>query len=291
MLSHIRLTPHESPDTDIVLLGHSLGGILAAEVAILPPYSSRSPDARLHRILGLVAFDTPFLGMHPGVITTGLSSLFRPKPEVPERRPQMDNMALSSSSAGSPLSPSESLSSSILSQVPEDPNYNPPFPNDIQKAQRKGFEKALYFINKHSDDLTKATKEYVTSHFEFGGCMADYPGLKRRYDAMRALEDVNELARCRDSQGRLQRRVRFVNYYSASTGRLKPPKSPGETQATEMKNMSLHVDGQSDGCRSGSITPSTPRLSIEEHRDDGDIIQKTLEDIDPKPISDNEESP
>lgn len=290
LLSHARLTPHESPNTDVVLVGHSLGGILAAEVAILPPYSSRRSDARLHRILGLVAFDTPFLGMHPGVITTGLSSLFRPKPDIPERRPQTDKMALSPSSAGSPMSPSESLSSSILSQVPDDPNYNPPFSNDIQTARRKGFEKALYFINKHSDGLTKATKEYVTSHFEFGGCMADYPGLKRRYYAMRALEDVNELAQRRDSQGRLERRVRFVNYYSASTGRLKPPNSPGEAPATEMKKMSLHVDGQSDGYMSGSITPSTPRLSIEEHRDDGDIIQKTLDDIDPKPMSDSEES-
>jgi hypothetical protein len=236
-----------------------------------------------------VAFDTPFLGMHPGVIGTGLGSLFRSKPELPKRKGQIENSAASLASAGSPMSPTESLSSSIFSQVPDDPNYNPPFPNDVRNAQRKGIEKALYFINKHSDGLTKATKEYVTSHFEFGGCMADYPGLKRRYNAMRSLEDVDELARRRDSQGRFQRRVRFVNYYSASTGRLKPPKSPVETPATEMKDMTLRVDGQSDGHRSGTVTPSTPRLSVEEHRDDGDVIQKTLEDMDPKPISDDDE--
>jgi pimeloyl-ACP methyl ester carboxylesterase len=289
LLTCSRLTPHESPDTDVILLGHSLGGILAAEVALLQPYSSKNPHARLHRILGLIAFDTPFLGMHPGVIGTGIGSLFRSKPELPERKLQGDNMSLSHSSGGSPMSPTDSVASSILSQMPDDPNYNPPFPNDVRTTQRKGLEKALYFVNKHSDGLTKASKEYVTSHFEFGGCMADYPGLKRRYTATRALEDVDELANRRDSQGRLLRRVRFVNYYSASTGRLKPPKPPGEAPVTEMKDMTLKVDGQSDGQRSGAVTPSTPRLSIEEHRDDGDIVQKTLEDIDPKPISDNEQ--
>ncbi len=119
--------------------------------------------------------------------------------------------------------------------------------------------------------------------------MADYPGLKRRYNVIRSLEDVDELTQRRDLQGRLPRRVRFVNYYSASTGRLKPGKVPVEPPATELKDMTLHVDGQSDGMKSGTVTPSTPRLSIEEHREDGDIVQKTLEDMDPRPMSDNEE--
>ncbi len=227
--------------------------------------------------------------MHPGVIGTGISSLFRSKPDLPDSKMQGDNTASSHSSTGSPLSPAASVASSILSQMPDDPNYNPPFPNDVKTTQRKGLEKALYFVNKHSDGLTKATKEYVTSHFEFGGCMADYPGLKRRYTATRALEDVDELARPRDSQGRLLRRVRFVNYYSASTGRLKPERPPADAPATEMKDMALKADGGSDGQRSGAITPSTPRLSIEEHRADGDIVQKSLEFIDPRPISDNEQ--
>lgn len=283
------LTPHESPDTDVILLGHSLGGILAAEVALLEPYSPKSPDALLHRIIGLVAFDTPFLGMHPGVIGSGIGSLFRSKSEVPGRGSLSEDRATSQSRVGNPMSPAESISTSIFSQVSDDPNYNPPFPNDMRIAQRTGLEKALYFINKHSDGLTKATKEYVMSHFEFGGCMADYPGLKRRYYALRSLEDVDELARPRDSHGRFQHRVRFVNYYSASTGRLKPPKSPAIAPAIEMKEMTLRSGDHSDGRRSGSVTPSTPRLSVEEYRKDGDIIQKTLEAMDPRPMSENDE--
>ena len=284
-----RLTPHESPDTDVILLGHSLGGILAAEVALLAPYSRANPNARLHRILGIVAFDTPFLGMHPGVIGTGIGSLFRSKPAVPGRNALADNTVSSQVNDDKPISPDVSISSSIFSQVPDDPNYNPPFPNDMRTTQRKGLEKALYFINKHSDGLTKAAKEYVTSHFEFGGCMADYPGLKNRYNAIRSLEDVDELARQRDPQGRFQRRVRFVNYYTASTGRLKPPKPPAIAAATEMKDMMFQIDCHTAGQRSGSATPTYPRLSVEEHRIDGEVVQKALEDMDPTPMCDNEE--
>ena len=68
-----RLRPREGLDTDVVLLGHSMGGILSAEVALL----------NKHRILGTVNFDTPFLGMHPGVIASGLGSLFTPASESP----------------------------------------------------------------------------------------------------------------------------------------------------------------------------------------------------------------
>ena len=56
------------PPGPIILLGHSLGGLLAAEVAV-----SKSTHSK--RIIGLVAFDAPFLGMHPHVIISGIASL------------------------------------------------------------------------------------------------------------------------------------------------------------------------------------------------------------------------
>src|SRR5258707_285060 len=59
-----------------------MGGILAAEVVLLN--SVYSPDSRRHPgILGIIAFDTPFLGMHPGIISSGIASLFRPAPSQP----------------------------------------------------------------------------------------------------------------------------------------------------------------------------------------------------------------
>ena len=52
-----------------------MGGLLIAEAALDP-----SPVAR--RIIGLLAFDTPYLGMHPHVVVSGIASLL-PKKEVP----------------------------------------------------------------------------------------------------------------------------------------------------------------------------------------------------------------
>src|SRR6186713_630390 len=83
----IRLCPHESPETDVILLGHSMGGILSSDVVLLAPYNQMNPNTFVHRILGTVNFDTPFLGMHPGVIKSGLGSLFRPSPEAPKSQP------------------------------------------------------------------------------------------------------------------------------------------------------------------------------------------------------------
>lgn len=54
-----------------------MGGLLAADAAT---HSSNNPDqypgAKPHRIAGMVAFDTPYLGMHPHVVVSGIASLF-----------------------------------------------------------------------------------------------------------------------------------------------------------------------------------------------------------------------
>ena len=235
-----------------------MGGILAAEVALLTPYSPSSRDRLRHRILGTVNFDTPFLGMHPGVVVSGIGSLFRPAPQTPEVKPQADDgngntlspmsrtdrdtavppiesspnnsgyfASASNGMLSAPISPQVSTRNALspLNSPVNDPHFDPPFPNDVRVPARKGWDSTLHFIMKHSDGLTKATKSYVTSHLEFGGCLADYAGLKARYAKIRALEDVNELQRASTSMIKPPRRVRFVNYYTASTGRIKKNKS------------------------------------------------------------------
>ena len=52
-----------------------MGGLLIAEAALDSSLVAR-------RIIGLLAFDTPYLGMHPHVVVSGIASLF-PKKEVP----------------------------------------------------------------------------------------------------------------------------------------------------------------------------------------------------------------
>ena len=231
-----------------------MGGILSAELALL----------NKHRILGTVNFDTPFLGMHPGVIASGLGSLFTPAldspapalegngVETPLEQDAQNSASLSVLGSGSnsttrPM-PRESTStmslpttSSALLDLPtKDPNYDPPFPNDVRLPQRTGWANALHFINKHSDGLAKATQAYVKSHLEFGGAMADYKGLRSRYASLRALEDLH----AHDPA-----RTRFVNYYTASTGRPKKPKSTSISmiQKGDIDNGTVQIEEDTGG--------------------------------------------
>ena len=267
------LYPHENPSTDVVLIGHSLGGILTTEVVLLPSNVHGSHDLFQHRILGTIAFDTPFLGMHPSVIGTGIASLFNGTPKTPDmlKSPQSQSGSnldrIESRTAADLTSPSEAMSplSSTISDpfgVPsEDPNYNPAFPNDVVMPQRAGkIENFMYFWNKHSGDMRSAVSSYVTSHLEFGGCLADYPGLYKRYNALRGLEDIDPATQPKDPQGRTIPRVRFTNYYSASTGRVKekprsPLRSPQQPDATEMQSMS-RASSRSRSRGSSSRSPS-----------------------------------
>ncbi|KAK5074373.1 hypothetical protein LTR64_006482 [Lithohypha guttulata] len=242
------LTPHESDNTDVILIGHSLGGILAAEVVLLP---SNRPGS-----------------MHPGVVSTGIASLFRSTPGPPESpAPTSD-----SNSAGLSTNPFEFESS--------DPNYNPAFPNDVRLPVRATkLDQAFYFLNKHYGDWRKATTSYIKSHLEFGGCLADYEGLKKRYRSFRPLEDVDDLSSTKSPSGKLIPRVRFVNYYTASTGRIKPQPNPiddkvlvAETEMAEMKSSKSRL------MNPPSPQSNTPRVSLQEHRD-SEIVSKRLEDF------------
>lgn len=257
------------------MLGHSLGGILAAEVALLKSAAPGSQEVSRHRILGTLSFDTPFLGLHPSVVTTGIGSLFRPKSKT--ENPQHgsgqdhshDTQTLSETLASTGIDDS---SSSPFTLPANDPNYDPAFPNDIRLNQRSQLDGAINFITKYSDRLAHATKQYISSHVEFGSCIADYPGLKRRYRAIRELEDIDDCAQARSPDGRLIRRVRFANYYTASTGRLKPTNPKGDLQATSHvshdRTSENHLYEQMN--KNSSVAASS-QFSVNKH--DGDTLK------------------
>ncbi len=285
-----------------------MGGILSAEVALLGPYSRVNSRTFRHRILGTISFDCPFLGVHPGVILSGIGSLFRSAPEsspgLAANDVSADSSSLSqvSSLEQGPPTPSDSSDSRIsrpdpnaeisknssygntapVTKIPtRDPNYNPPFPNDKRKPVRTNWDSAAHFIMKHSDGVTRAARSYITSHLEFGGCLADYKGLKNRYSNIRALEDSHS------------ERVRFVNYYTLSTGRPKRPNASPQITSTsnlsqnegseehispELQNLnlsrresrSLKRSPQQSRCESQSRSPP---ISVDEHLD-GKVIPK-----------------
>ncbi|KAK6006187.1 hypothetical protein QM012_006597 [Aureobasidium pullulans] len=216
-----------------------MGGLLSAEVALMP---SLADGSLRHRLIGTINFDVPFLGMHPRVVKVGLASIFSP---TPPKSPQehgstpsglstqnsgdyFDDRPSASTSTTSIKSPQSSLSPSQI-----DPNYNPAYKNDVILPVRKGWEGAWYFLNKHSSDLRTATKQLVKSHLEFGGAMADYSGLKLRYTRIRSLEEQSERTRKAVLRSSVAPpRVRFVNYYTSSTGRPKKPQTPISPEAS-----------------------------------------------------------
>lgn len=185
----------------------------------------------------------------------------------------------------------------------------------------------MHFASKHKKEgIVNATAKHVLSHLEYGGCLADFPGLNVRYNRLRELEDVDDLASLSGPQVQGNKaRVRFVNYYTLSSGRKKPPKSPGaETPSQELltpstsqniedgslisrettrdsgnssfraSNVSVSVEDYSDRGNSGDVSPLSKRSSVDlSHRPskDAESLQidfdsMSLQQLDPTPLVD-----
>lgn len=302
----VRLQPHEDSLTDIILLGHSMGGILSSEVVLQAPSPPANRPFR-HRILGSISFDTPFLGMHPGVVVSGIGSLFRPAPDPPgSRTGSLSPTGASSPSMGGPVS-TPSLAgtlsdsntiyqgsdgqsmTSLATPPPNDPYFNAPFPNDIRLPERKGLNNFFHFVTKHAEGvgaygklsgLTSATSQYFMSHLEFGSCLADYPGMMNRYSKLRALEDIDELAGRSNHNQTPQRR--FINYYTASTGRPKkakyvPVEEPvdGSIIASEVGMSDLSLDGSGT---QPQVSVESPTQAVDKPDSAGEIHMQEIGD-------------
>ncbi|PYI11402.1 hypothetical protein BO78DRAFT_276810, partial [Aspergillus sclerotiicarbonarius CBS 121057] len=187
------LSPHLATDLDVILLGHSLGGIVAADAALslssstLPPPPSTTNQSK-HRILGLINFDVPFLGLHPHVIPTGIRGLLQPKEVIPA------------------TTPNPTPSDIDIDPATNDPLFDPPFSNDIHLVERDRINGLMHFIHKNNHHLARSIYNRVLSPYRFAGCLNNYLQLRRRYKRLMELEGA----------GKGVERVRFVNYYALS---------------------------------------------------------------------------
>ncbi|KAJ4148052.1 hypothetical protein LMH87_002540 [Akanthomyces muscarius] len=244
------LEPHESPTTDVILVGHSMGGLLAAEVVLMPNRDPHLHQPFKHRILGTLSLDSPFLGLNPGIIVSGLSSLFQPAPKTDKETvgsASQSSLGVDPSASDLQLPLSEIASNaSTTSSPPVRPNelYDPPFFNDVPFREKPLLSRLRHFASKHkTEGIFNAIGNHIISHLEFGGCIADYPELSARYKRIRALEDVDELKAI--SEGHppaAHRRVRFVNYYTLSPGRPKPSPQMGGLSAGNLPLSTLSLD-------------------------------------------------
>ncbi|ROW08935.1 hypothetical protein VMCG_02940 [Cytospora schulzeri] len=303
------LEPHEDENTDVVLIGHSMGGLLAADVALMPSPSPVYGGPLKHRLLGTISLDAPLLGLHPGIIKSGIASLFRKAPDPPGRESELSG-SLDSQNASGSLSldgtpsysdlgtssgmtspaPLSTMSSNASNRPQPDPNFNPAFFNDVPFVDRGWWKNVAHFAKKHySDGLFSSTYQHLISHLEFGSCLADYSALNRRYNKIRHLEDVDELNQVDQGAGR-EVRVRFVNYYTVSTGIPKEPASPPALPpASPPKRSDTHLRpevSESPQLVPSSSQASTPRISIEDHSDNE--MPQTLQLLEPEPIPDPE---
>ncbi|KAJ5551954.1 hypothetical protein N7461_006652 [Penicillium sp. DV-2018c] len=236
------LSPHEADDLDVILLGHSLGGILAADVARL-----QQDGQPKHRILGVVGFDVPFLGIHPRVIPTGTMGSMPKKNPAPEEKLAGEEQSLGLEPAFKPT-PS--------------PNFDPPFLNDVRSTERGFFKGIVHFLNKNTDNLSRSIFDRVMSPLKFAGCVNNYSELRQRYRHLMELEAAESSPN----------RVRFVNYYTASTGRkpqkpkAKAPKKDTKSKKKEEKNFkeSESVEQSHDTTKLG-LPKSPEKVDVSEN--------------------------
>ncbi|KAI0004027.1 hypothetical protein F4779DRAFT_600645 [Xylariaceae sp. FL0662B] len=311
------LAPHESPNTDVILVGHSMGGLLAADIVLMPGNLHHHGYFR-HRILGTVNLDAPFLGLHPGIIPAGISSLFRPKsdtPEPPEAPIPQDESSPSSpgiASANSSMYSDPSAASFMSQPSPTplgagrfpamtfDPNFNPSFPNDVPIRDRGWWKNVVHFVQKHnSEGLVDAFTNHIMSYLEFGSCLLDTNCLKSRYANFRKLEDIDDLKN--HGFHHVPPRVRFIQYYTVCNGYPKKPKHKKSNQNLEATNAPRSIPSD----------PLTPTISIQDHnnlpspqgsldsvsREDGPPLdttrsnQSSLEILSPDPIPEDQTNP
>ncbi|KAL1988960.1 hypothetical protein VTN96DRAFT_6949 [Rasamsonia emersonii] len=211
-------SPTIDPSVHVILLGHSMGGIVGAETLLLlaserplPPPSGRSvesaPFFMFPHIQGLVAFDTPFLGIAPGVVSRGaqehykaVSTAYNALSEVAgllgiggNKSTSRTAATASTQKASTPLALPAATGDSTSDDAAATPSWQRwgryAMFAGAAGAVAAGGAAALY----SQRDRITAGWSWVTSHLEFVGCLARPADLRKRVASLTDLHKDREI--------------------------------------------------------------------------------------------------
>ncbi|KAL0932028.1 uncharacterized protein CTRU02_212981 [Colletotrichum truncatum] len=200
-------SPTVDPSVRIVLVGHSMGGIVAAETVIgltseHPIYSEDGVEKAdnpstfnglmFPYVQGVLAFDTPYLGISPGVVAHGAEGHYNSASAAMTQLSGLGTALWGAKQAGSP-SRAGSPNKGPVAALPA-----PAAPSQ-QKEQQGGWGKwgkiamvagsaaavaasagAAYY---NREQITQGWT-WATSHLEFVGCLAKGAELQKRVQYM-----------------------------------------------------------------------------------------------------------
>ncbi|TFK47588.1 hypothetical protein OE88DRAFT_1811040 [Heliocybe sulcata] len=251
-----------------------MGGLLAVDAATTAKQQSK-------RIKAIIAFDVPYLSMHPHVVISGIASLF-PKDDKEHKTehelndhdrvniidPKVlgdDRLSPMPSPSGTPMA---EATPSLTSRTSQSPSLSPASssrnPLDmLDKASafisKHADDPMIKFLRKHSDEPFSAMQRWVVEHFQFGQCMFDPAGLRDRY---RALETWDGL---------------WVNYWTETVP--KPGIAPPTEAAKEKEDEALELTTAEIGGLSLGSEDQPTALTKEEEKEREKRLKKAEKEL------------
>ena len=197
-------SPTVDPSVRTILIGHSMGGIVAADtlIALTSDKPIDSPDDQnlngfmFPYIQGVLAFDTPYLGISPGVVAHGAEEHYNTASAALTQLSAISGLVWGSTAA-------KDEDKNIKDKKPIAALPAPPQVDESMPAWQRWGKYAMYagaagavaaggaaaYMNR--DHITSGLS-WATSHLEFVGCLMKPVELERRMTkVLRVTKELN----------------------------------------------------------------------------------------------------